>query len=68
MQRAGGGSLLLMEKYADEFTCEQQEDGQWFILRYGQFFCACSTESTAKEIMEYLRRDAEEHEQKDHPL
>lgn len=52
----------------DEFTCEEQEDRQWFILRYGQFFCACSTESTAKEIMEYLRRDAEEHEQKNHPL
>lgn len=54
------GETVIME--LEEFTCERQEDGQWFILRYGVFFCACSTESTAKEIMEYLRRDAEEHE------
>ena len=54
----------------EEFTCRksEEEDGLWFILRNGEFFCACSTESTAREIMEYLKKDAEDHEQTSHPL
>lgn len=51
---------MLMEKYADEFTCEQQEDGRWFVLRNGQFLVACPTESVAREIAEILRKDAAE--------
>ncbi len=44
----------------DEFTCEQQEDGRWFVLRNGQFLVACPTESVAREIAEILRKDAAE--------
>lgn len=43
----------------DEFTCEQQEDGRWFVLRDGKFLVACTTESAAREIAEMLRKDAE---------
>lgn len=43
---------------AEEFTCEQQEDGRWFIFRKGQFFLACASERTAKEVIEILRKDA----------
>ena len=52
----------------DEFTCRQQEDGRWFVLRNGEFLCACPTESVAKEISEMLRKDAEGHEPKSHPV
>ena len=52
----------------EEFYCEQQEDGRWFVLQNGKFLCACQTEGVAKSIVFYLRRDAEEHEQKNHPL
>lgn len=44
----------------DEFACEQQEDGRWFVLRNGQFLVACPTESVAREIAEILRKDAAE--------
>lgn len=44
----------------EEFTCEQQEDGRWFIYRSGQFFLACASERTAKEVIEILRKDAED--------
>ena len=43
----------------EEFTCEGQADGLWFVLRNGAFFVACPTESIAKEIVEILRKDAE---------
>lgn len=44
----------------EEFTCEEQEDGRWFVLRNGQFLVACPTESAAREIAEILRKDAAE--------
>ena len=43
----------------DEFTCEEQEDGRWFVLRNGRFFIACPSERVAKETIEFLRKDAE---------
>lgn len=43
----------------EEFTCEEQEDGRWFVLRNGCFFIACPTERVAKEAIEILRKDAE---------
>jgi hypothetical protein len=52
------GETVIME--LEEFTCEQQEDGRWFVLRNGQFLVACPTESVAREIAEILRKDAAE--------
>ena len=44
----------------EEFTCEAQEDGRWFVLRNGKFFIACSSERTAREALEIIRKDAED--------
>ena len=44
----------------EEFTCEQQEDGRWFVLQNGRFLVACPSESVAKNISEMLRKDTED--------